>query len=186
MQYELGVPRSQYINVEFATSKFDASSISALSSLVFILFLASMMIPRGRGGGMGMMSRVMGLESKTVEIVKNTGVTFKDVAGIDEAKQEIMEFIDFLKNGDKYAALGAKLPKVSTFLLVDGIGSDFIGSSRNGQNVVGESGGRRSERSVFEYQRLGFRGIVRGNGSEASARIVRGGAEERAVHRVYR
>ena len=60
-----------------------------------------------------MMSRVMGLETKTVEIVKNTGVTFKDVAGIDEAKQEIMEFIDFLKNGEKYAALGAKLPKVS-------------------------------------------------------------------------
>ena len=81
---------------------------------------------------MGMMSRVMGLESKTVEIVKNTGVTFKDVAGIDEAKQEIMEFIDFLKNGDKYAALGAKLPKVSTFLLSDGIGSDFVGSARNG------------------------------------------------------
>ena len=88
--------------------------------LVFIIFLASMMIPRGRKGGMDMMSRVMGLEPKTVEIVKNTGVTFKDVAGIDEAKQEIMEFIDFLKNGEKYAALGAKLPKVSPFLLSDG------------------------------------------------------------------
>ena len=73
-----------------------------------------------------MMSKAMGLESKNIEIVKQTGVcykyqnmkvyykqvTFKDVAGIDEAKTEIMEFIDFLKNSDKYAALGAKLPKV--------------------------------------------------------------------------
>ena len=70
-----------------------------------------------------MMSKAMGLESKNIEIVKKTGVwsishsfhsqvTFKDVAGIDEAKQEIMEFIDFLKNIEKYTALGAKLPKV--------------------------------------------------------------------------
>ena len=70
-----------------------------------------------------MMSKAMGLDSKNIEIVKKTGVwsisssfhsqvTFKDVAGIDEAKQEIMEFIDFLKNSEKYTALGAKLPKV--------------------------------------------------------------------------
>lgn len=136
MQYELGVPRSQYINVEFATSKFNASSISALSSLVFILFLASMMIPRGRGGGMGMMSRVMGLESKTVEIVKNTGVTFKDVAGIDEAKQEIMEFIDFLKNGDKYAALGAKLPKGAILSGPPGTGKTLLAKAAAGEANV--------------------------------------------------
>lgn len=45
-------------------------------------------------------------------MIVDVQVTFKDVAGIDEAKTEIMEFIDFLKNSDKYAALGAKLPKV--------------------------------------------------------------------------
>ena len=39
-------------------------------------------------------------------------MTFKDVAGIDEAKEEIMEFIDFLKNREKYSTLGAKIPKV--------------------------------------------------------------------------
>ena len=65
-----------------------------------------------------MMSKAMGLESKNIEIVKQTGVTFKDVAGIDEAKTEIMEFIDFLKNSDKYAALGAKLPKVASSRVV--------------------------------------------------------------------
>ena len=58
------------------------------------------------------MNRAMGIEANKVEVVKSTGVTFKDVAGIDEAKQEIMEFIDFLKNGEKYSALGAKIPKV--------------------------------------------------------------------------
>ena len=69
-------------------------------------------LPLLRGGQSNMLSRMMGMEAKKIEIVKNTGVTFKDVAGIDEAKTEIMEFIDFLKNSEKYAKLGAKLPKV--------------------------------------------------------------------------
>ena len=155
------------------------------SSLLFSLFTIGIFLLMVRRSGAST-REILNLGSNKVEIVKNTGVTFKDVAGIDEAKQEIMEFIDFLKNGEKYASLGAKLPKVSMFLLVDGIGSDFIRSSRNRQNVASESGGRRSERSVFEYQRLGFRGSVCRIGSEASARIVRRGAEERAVHRVYR
>ena len=49
-------------------------------------------------------------------------MTFKDVAGIDEAKTEIMEFIDFLKNGDKYAKLGAKLPKGAILMGPPGTG----------------------------------------------------------------
>ena len=47
-------------------------------------------------------------------------MTFKDVAGIDEAKTEIMEFIDFLKNSEKYAKLGAKLPKVGACVASQG------------------------------------------------------------------
>ena len=71
-------------------------------------------LPLRRGGKSNAFSRMLGMEEKKIEIVKNTGVTFKDVAGIDEAKTEIMEFIDFLKNSDKYAKLGAKLPKVAS------------------------------------------------------------------------
>ena len=66
------------------------------------------------GNFMEQFRNMMGKEtSKKVEVVKETGVRFGDVAGIDEAKTEIMEFIDFLKNSDKYAKLGAKLPKVA-------------------------------------------------------------------------
>jgi ATP-dependent Zn protease len=45
-----------------------------------------------------------------------TGVTFNDVAGVDGAKLELQEVVDFLKNPDKYTALGAKIPKVWTSL----------------------------------------------------------------------
>ena len=89
------------------------------SSLLFMLLNIGIFLLLIRRSGTST-RELLNLGSNKVEIVKNTGVTFKDVAGIDEAKHEIMEFIDFLKNGEKYAALGAKLPKVSPFLLSDG------------------------------------------------------------------
>ena len=113
IQYELGIDRSEYVPVTYKSATMSASFISTITSLVMLYFIASLFMSRKGGGGMNnFMNRAMGIEANKVEVVKNTGVTFKDVAGIDEAKQEIMEFIDFLKNGEKYTALGAKLPKV--------------------------------------------------------------------------
>ena len=61
----------------------------------------------------------------------STGVTFSDVAGVDEAKAELREIVDFLKNAGKYTRLGAKIPK----------GVLLVGHSGNGQNSIGSCSG---------------------------------------------
>ena len=114
IQLELGLDRSDFVPMSYRNSTFGKDPLGSIMSIIMMIVFISIFMPmfRGKGGMNNMMSKAMGLESKNIEIVKQTGVTFKDVAGIDEAKTEIMEFIDFLKNSDKYAALGAKLPKV--------------------------------------------------------------------------
>jgi AFG3 family protein len=68
----------------------------------------------GFGGGL-----FGGVGQSTARIInrEDIKVAFKDVAGCEEAKIEIMEFVNFLKNPDQYKALGAKIPKVSKILL---------------------------------------------------------------------
>lgn len=66
-------------------------------------------------------------ESTARVIEKNEmGVTFKDVAGCEEAKIEIMEFVNFLKNPGAYEILGAKIPKVCFLTMKSLIGSSFL------------------------------------------------------------
>lgn len=62
-------------------------------------------------------------------------VTFKDVAGIDEEKQELEEIVDFLKNGEKYIKLGAKIPKGVLLVGVPGTGKTLMAKA-----VAGEAG----------------------------------------------
>lgn len=60
----------------------------------------------------------------TPQIRKNKGVKFSDVAGLKEAKIEVIEFVDYLKNPEKYSELGAKPPKVIHFFI--GQGSAYV------------------------------------------------------------
>ena len=113
MQLEQGLTRFELIPMSYHIASIQPRTVSSLISLGMLAVLMLPMLPLLRGGKSNAFSRMLGMEEKKIEIVKNTGVTFKDVAGIDEAKTEIMEFIDFLKNSDKYAKLGAKLPKVA-------------------------------------------------------------------------
>ena len=91
------------------------------------LFLVMNLLTK-RMGGDGMMGG-FGKSKAKVYMEKQTGVTFKDVAGQDEAKESLQEIIDFLHNPQKYTAIGAKLPKGAFFI------SDIIGAS-----VVTEDG----------------------------------------------
>ncbi len=87
--------------------------ISLLPLLLLILFWAWMfrsLRKRGMGGMGGGLFGVGGMSTKPVDAEK-VRVTFDDVAGIDEAKAEVLEIVDFLKNPEKYTRLGAKVPK---------------------------------------------------------------------------
>ena len=74
--------------------------------------------------------------SKKVEIIKETGVRFEDVAGINEAKIEIMEFIDFMKNQEKYIRIGARIPKGALLSGPPGTGKTLLAKAAAGEANV--------------------------------------------------
>ena len=98
--------------------------------LVISLFMNSMSKRMG-GGGIG----GIGQSKAKVYMEKETGVTFADVAGQDEAKESLVEIIDFLHNPQKYAAIGAKLPKGALL-----VGSPGTGKTLLAKAVAGEAG----------------------------------------------
>ena len=100
----------------------------------FLLIFLGMRFLSKRMSGDGMMGTMGGNRAK-VYMEKQTGVTFKDVAGQDEAKESLQEIIDFLHNPHKYAEIGAKLPK--GVLLV---GSPGTGKTLLAKAVAGEAG----------------------------------------------
>src|SRR5699024_10189077 len=81
-------------------------SIVAPTLLLFGLFMVLMKKMNKGGGMMG-----VGKSKAKAYVQKETGVTFKDVAGQDEAKESLQEVVDFLHNPGKYTGIGAKLPK---------------------------------------------------------------------------
>ena len=87
-----------------------------------------------RMGGDGMMGG-FGKSKAKVYMEKQTGITFKDVAGQDEAKESLQEIIDFLHNPQKYTAIGAKLPKGALL-----VGSPGTGKTLLAKAVAGEAG----------------------------------------------
>ena len=98
------------------------------------LFMLFMKILSKNGGGMGGIGNV-GKSNAKVYMEKSTGVTFKDVAGQDEAKESLEEIIDFLHNPGKYTAIGARLPKGALL-----VGSPGTGKTLLAKAVAGEAG----------------------------------------------
>ena len=100
-------------------------------TLMFGLFFFLM---RKLGGGMGGIGGV-GKSNAKVYMEKSTGVTFADVAGQDEAKESLVEIIDFLHNPGKYTEIGAKLPKGALLVGPPGTGKTLLAKA-----VAGEAG----------------------------------------------
>jgi cell division protease FtsH len=100
--------------------------------LVFIVFWSKLFAP-DRQGGMGLLG--MGNSNARTYVAGDTGVTFDDVAGVDEAKAELQEIVDFLKHADKYVKLGAKIPKGVLLVGPPGTGKTLLAKA-----IAGEAG----------------------------------------------
>ena len=113
----------------------DGLMIDILGTLLwfgFLVFFMSMMMRRMGGGGiMG-----VGKSNAKIYVQKETGVTFKDVAGEDEAKESLTEIVDFLHNPAKYTKIGAKLPKGALLVGPPGTGKTLLARAVAGEAHV--------------------------------------------------
>ena len=101
--------------------------------LLFGLLMFSMRRMNKSGGIMGM---GVGKSKAKAYVQKETGVTFKDVAGQDEAKESLQEVVDFLHNPGKYTAIGAKLPKGALLVGPPGTGKTLLAKAVAGEAQV--------------------------------------------------
>ena len=104
--------------------------LSFVIPIVLLWILMSFLMKRMGGGAMG-----VGKSNAKVYVEKSTGVTFKDVAGQDEAKESLQEVVDFLHNPQKYTSIGAKLPKGALLVGPPGTGKTLLAKA-----VAGEAG----------------------------------------------
>ena len=103
--------------------------------VMYALFSLLMRSMSKRMGGMGGLGGI-GESKAKVYMEKQTGVTFADVAGEDEAKESLVEIIDFLHNPQKYAAIGAKLPKGALLVGPPGTGKTLLAKAVAGEANV--------------------------------------------------
>ncbi len=104
-----------------------------IAPILLMWLLLSIIFKRmGRGGG----PLSVGKSNAKVYVQKETGVTFKDVAGEDEAKESLVEVVDFLHNPSKYAKIGAKLPKGALLVGPPGTGKTLLAKAVAGEAHV--------------------------------------------------
>lgn len=113
------------------TSTWIVNILSFIIPLVFLWILFGFLMKRVGGGAMG-----MGKSTAKVYTEKSTGVTFKDVAGQDEAKESLQEVVDFLHNPKKYKDIGAKLPKGALLVGPPGTGKTLLAKAVAGEAHV--------------------------------------------------
>eukprot|EP01026_Neomeris_dumetosa_P029137 TRINITY_DN2361_c0_g1_i3.p1 TRINITY_DN2361_c0_g1~~TRINITY_DN2361_c0_g1_i3.p1 ORF type:complete len:687 (-),score=140.31 TRINITY_DN2361_c0_g1_i3:231-2291(-) len=134
-----GVDVAAHTNTEDSNSVF----LNLLGNLAFPLLLVAGLFFLGRRGGQGGMGPMgggnnplaFGKSKAKFQMEPNTGVTFGDVAGVDEAKQDFMEVVEFLKQPEKFTAVGAKIPKGVLLVGPPGTGKTLLAKA-----IAGEAG----------------------------------------------
>ncbi len=137
--YDTSLPdRLLKAGVKFEQKEADSSSMILsfvlsyiLPILLFWLIISFFMRRMGGGGIMG-----VGKSNAKMYVQKETGVTFKDVAGQDEAKESLQEVVDFLHNPGKYVKIGAKLPKGALLVGPPGTGKTLLAKAVAGEAHV--------------------------------------------------
>jgi len=148
-QAELGVAPRDYINVTYESHISLANELIKMGpTLLLIGFWGAFMLRGGvsgmmgggaGGGGAGGRGGIFSVGKSKPTIIsaeKSTGVCFKDVAGLAEAKVEVMELVDFLKHPEKYQELGAKIPKGALLVGPPGTGKTLLAKATAGEASV--------------------------------------------------
>ena len=117
-----------------AFGEFMAMMLSVLLPSVLLFVLLMFFMRRINKGGGGMMG--VGKSRAKAYVQKETGITFKDVAGQDEAKESLQEVVEFLHNPGKYVEIGAKLPKGALLVGPPGTGKTLLAKAVAGEAHV--------------------------------------------------
>ena len=117
-----------------AFGEFMAMMLSVLLPSVLLFVLLMFFMRRMNKGGGGMMG--VGKSRAKAYVQKETGITFKDVAGQDEAKESLQEVVEFLHNPGKYVKIGAKLPKGALLVGPPGTGKTLLAKAVAGEAHV--------------------------------------------------
>ena len=130
------IPLLEEHNVVFSAKEASSTSSIILNILSFVIPLVILWLIFAYGmRRMGNGAMGVGRSNAKVYVEKSTGVTFRDVAGQDEAKESLQEVVDFLHNPGKYTAIGAKLPKGALLVGPPGTGKTLLAKA-----VAGEAG----------------------------------------------
>ncbi len=135
-----GKPELKKVQLEYVEEiNYIGNIISFLLPIVILVAIWMFVMRRMSGGGAGAGGQIFNIGKSKAQVYekgKSTNVTFKDVAGLQGAKEEIVEIVEFLKNPKKYTELGAKIPKGALLVGPPGTGKTLLAKAVAGEAKV--------------------------------------------------